>query len=111
MEESHRGSSTRVIRDRGTETRTAAAGCRERRSAGREAPRGVASKEAPPVEVDRLLTAADVAAIFQVHPKTVYLWADRGELAAVRLGHRSVRFRREDVDKLVADRLVPAGSE
>ena len=61
---------------------------------------------------DRLLKATDVADILKVHPKTIYAWADRGEIPVVRLGRgRTVRFRREDVDKLVADRLVPAGSE
>jgi excisionase family DNA binding protein len=61
------------------------------------------------VEGRQLLTAIDVASILQVHPKTIYLWASQGVLPAVRLGDRAVRFRREDVDKLVADRLVPAG--
>jgi excisionase family DNA binding protein len=58
---------------------------------------------------DGLLTAADVGGIFQVHPKTIYAWAERGEIPFVRLGRRAVRFRRQDVDNLVTDRLVPAG--
>lgn len=61
------------------------------------------------MEGDQLLTATDVASIFKVHPKTIYLWASQGVLPVVRLGDRAVRFRRQDVDQLVADRLVPAG--
>jgi excisionase family DNA binding protein len=56
---------------------------------------------------DPLVTAGEVARILSIHPKTVYAWADRGEIPVVRLG-RTVRFRRKDVDQLVADRLVPA---
>lgn len=46
---------------------------------------------------DPLLTPAEVAALFQVDPKTVSRWADRGMLATVRTlgGHR--RFRESDV--------------
>jgi excisionase family DNA binding protein len=61
------------------------------------------------MESEQLLTAGDVARILQVHPKTVYLWASQRVLPAVRLGDRAVRFRHEDVARLVADRLVPAG--
>ena len=61
------------------------------------------------MEDRQLLTATDVGRILQVHPKTIFLWASQGTLPAVRLGRRAVRFRREDVERLVADRLVPAG--
>lgn len=58
----------------------------------------------------QLHTATEVADILKVHPKTVYAWAARGEIPVVRLGlGRTVRFRAEDVEQLVADRLVPAG--
>lgn len=60
------------------------------------------------MEVEQLLKATDVGRILQVHPKTVYLWVDRGELPVVRLGRRAVRFRRQDIDKLVKDGLIPA---
>lgn len=46
---------------------------------------------------DPLLTPAEVAALFQVDPKTVSRYADRGLLPTVRTlgGHR--RFRESDV--------------
>ena len=58
----------------------------------------------------QLLTAEEVGHILRIHPKTVYAWARSGILPAARLGPATVRFRPEDVDRLVADRLteVPA---
>jgi excisionase family DNA binding protein len=50
---------------------------------------------------DELLTVADIAATFRVHPQTVRNWIDRGELQAVRVGSRRVRVRREDLDRFI----------
>ena len=46
---------------------------------------------------DRLMTPAEVAALFRVSPKTVTRWSRAGRLPAVRTlgGHR--RFRASDV--------------
>lgn len=52
-----------------------------------------------PVNADeQLLTAKQVADLFQVHPQTVYAWKDdpRRGLPCVRLGS-SVRFFRSEV--------------
>jgi excisionase family DNA binding protein len=48
-------------------------------------------------DADRLLTPAEVAAIFRVDPKTVTRWARDGRLTAVRTlgGHR--RYREAEV--------------
>jgi excisionase family DNA binding protein len=56
----------------------------------------------PTLEVDELLTPREVAAIFRVNPKTVARWYLEGKLPAVRTlgGHR--RYRRRDVDALLA---------
>lgn len=58
-------------------------------------------------EADRLLTPAEVAAIFRVDPKTVTRWARDGRLTAVRTlgGHR--RYREAEVLAL----LKEAGSQ
>lgn len=50
---------------------------------------------------DRLLTPAEVSAIFRVDPKTVTRWAGSGKLAAVKTpgGHR--RFWKSDVEALL----------
>jgi excisionase family DNA binding protein len=53
--------------------------------------------------------ASELADLFKVHEKTIYAWAARGELPSVRFGKRAIRFRREDVERLITDRLVPAG--
>lgn len=50
---------------------------------------------------DRLLTPAEVAALFRVDPKTVTRWAKAGKLHSIRTlgGHR--RFREDDVHRLL----------
>jgi excisionase family DNA binding protein len=53
---------------------------------------------------EALLTAAEVAAILRVSRRTVYHWASTGEIPSVELGKRTVRFRREDVGRLVTRR-------
>ncbi len=58
-------------------------------------------------DTDRLLTPAEVAAIFRVDPKTVTRWARDGRLTAVRTlgGHR--RYRETEVLGLLRE----AGAE
>jgi excisionase family DNA binding protein len=48
------------------------------------------------------LTAEEVADRLGVHRVTVYRWAREGALTAVKLGHRVVRFRPDDVDAFIA---------
>jgi excisionase family DNA binding protein len=52
-------------------------------------------------DADRLLTPAEVAAMFRVDPKTVTRWARDGRLTAVRTlgGHR--RYREAEVLSLL----------
>ena len=51
---------------------------------------------------EKLMTPAEVAAVFRVDIKTVTRWARRGDLASIRTpgGHR--RFRESDVGVLLA---------
>lgn len=51
-------------------------------------------------EDDRLLTPAEVAALFRVDPKTVSRWAKAGKLASIRTlgGHR--RYYESEVRNL-----------
>jgi excisionase family DNA binding protein len=55
-----------------------------------------------PLAPERLLTAAEVAALFRVDPKTVSRWAAQGKIDSIRTlgGHR--RFRESDVRPLLA---------
>ncbi len=54
-----------------------------------------------PEDTERLLTPAEVAALFRVDPKTVTRWAKAGKLSAIRTlgGHR--RFRESEVRALL----------
>ncbi|MDQ6897236.1 MAG: BldC family transcriptional regulator [Actinomycetota bacterium] len=56
------------------------------------------------VEHERLLTPAEVAAMFRVDPKTVTRWAQAGKLTAIRTlgGHR--RYRESEVSRLLGPR-------
>jgi excisionase family DNA binding protein len=53
------------------------------------------------VDIDPLLTPAEVAALFRVDPKTVTRWARTGKLTALRTlgGHR--RYRESEVRDLL----------
>lgn len=56
----------------------------------------------PELEVEPLLTPAEVAAMFRVDPKTVTRWAKAGKLGSIRTlgGHR--RYRESEVRALLA---------
>jgi excisionase family DNA binding protein len=53
------------------------------------------------VDIDGLLTPAEVAALFRVDPKTVTRWAIAGKLTSLRTlgGHR--RYRESEIRKLL----------
>lgn len=55
-------------------------------------------------EPEILLTPAEVAGLFRVDPKTVTRWAKAGKLTSIRTlgGHR--RYRKSEVDSLLANR-------
>lgn len=52
--------------------------------------------------VEKLLTPAEVAAMFRVDPKTVTRWAQAGKLSSIRTlgGHR--RYQESEVRALLA---------
>ncbi|HET7397882.1 MAG TPA: BldC family transcriptional regulator [Intrasporangium sp.] len=53
-------------------------------------------------DAEKLLTPAEVAALFRVDPKTVTRWAKAGKLTSIRTlgGHR--RYRESEVRKLLS---------
>jgi excisionase family DNA binding protein len=55
----------------------------------------------------KLLTADSVGEILGKHPRIVLDLARRGELTAVRLGHRTVRFQASDVQDYIDRHRVP----
>jgi excisionase family DNA binding protein len=55
----------------------------------------------------RLLSTAEVARIFSVHPSTIRRWSDRGIITAYHPGPGPERrFRREEVAILYLDRAI-----
>lgn len=52
-------------------------------------------------EPPELLTTAEVARMLRVVPSTVQRWAQLGQLPAIRLPSGGLRFRREDVERLL----------
>lgn len=61
-----------------------------------------------------LLTAEQVARLLNIKPSTVYDGVARGRIPVVRLwkGRKRplLRFRPEDIDRLIAERCVPPSS-
>jgi excisionase family DNA binding protein len=51
---------------------------------------------------EHLMTAAEVAQRFNVHPETIRRWARKGELPAVRVNRKVVRYRPSDVEALLS---------
>ena len=64
---------------------------------------------------DALLTANEVARLLAIQPSTVYAFAAKGTLPCVRLSKGRnrdlLRFRREDIEKLIREGIAPAGQE
>ncbi|WP_395111750.1 BldC family transcriptional regulator [Actinomadura sp. SCN-SB] len=57
-------------------------------------------------DAERLLTPAEVAAMFRVDPKTVTRWAQAGKLTSIRTlgGHR--RYREAEVRALLSGKTT-----
>jgi excisionase family DNA binding protein len=50
---------------------------------------------------NRLLTAEEIAVMLGLKVQTVYTMARRGELEKVKLSRRCLRFRADDVERLI----------
>lgn len=59
----------------------------------------------PPQLGDGFLTDVDVAAAFQVEPRTIKLWRRTRGLPYIALTNKVVRFRRDDIEKWAAKRV------
>lgn len=55
-----------------------------------------------------LLTHLEVARLLSVRPTTIRAWTYRRLLPSVRIGARAVRYRHEDVEKIIRVGLRPA---
>jgi excisionase family DNA binding protein len=67
-------------------------------------------KAVSPTDDNRLLDVHEAAALLAVKPTTLYQWAYQRRIPVVKLfGPRgALRFRRSDIDALVAQSLRPA---
>ena len=52
---------------------------------------------------DRLMTLADVANYLQIKERTIYQWAQQGNIPSFKLGN-VWRFKREDIDLWIEER-------
>jgi excisionase family DNA binding protein len=51
-----------------------------------------------PRSADPMMTYQDIAELMAISPRTLQRAVAAGELAVVRIGHRTVRIRREDLN-------------
>ena len=61
-----------------------------------------AAQEEPSTTAESYLRTREAAAALDCHPKSVFRYARRGLLHAVKRSARSVRWRKSEVDRLVA---------
>lgn len=52
----------------------------------------------------RLLSRFEVCEIFGIHERTLLRWEQRGLIGVVRVG-RTVRFRPDEIDRLLASKI------
>jgi excisionase family DNA binding protein len=57
-------------------------------------------------EIIEVMTPQQVAEYLQVHVKTVYDLIKAGELKASKLGPRSLRIRKEDIDSFLEYKII-----
>jgi excisionase family DNA binding protein len=57
---------------------------------------------------DELCDIRQAANFLQVHPKTLYGWVEAHRIPHVRLGTRTIRFRRSDLLAFLDSLAVPA---
>jgi excisionase family DNA binding protein len=59
--------------------------------------------------VERLLTPAEVAELFKVHPLTVTRWANQGRIGSVRTLGGHTRYKEVEVLRLLHEATQEAG--
>jgi excisionase family DNA binding protein len=62
-----------------------------------------------PTDVDALLSPAEVAEMLRVSPGSVYRWVKAGRLPHFRTPGNQLRFRRVDVERLMAPETGTGG--
>ena len=62
------------------------------------------------METSNLLTRREVSDKFKVCAHTIRVWEKRGKLLAVRINKRVLRYKQEDVEKLINPICVTSAS-
>jgi predicted DNA-binding transcriptional regulator AlpA len=57
---------------------------------------------------DGLLKVPEAAALLGMRPASIRAWILRRQIPVVRLSARCLRIRRQDVERIIADRFIPA---
>jgi len=55
-----------------------------------------------------LLTPEEVAKLLKISKRTVYYWIDRKLINHIRINHKVVRFRPEDIEEFIQKHTVRA---
>lgn len=66
------------------------------------------TRPVPPPAVKLLLTPKEAAQTLGVSTRTLFTWTANGELPAVRLGARSVRYAMSDLENFIASKRQSA---
>lgn len=61
--------------------------------------------------LDPLLSRADTAKLLQIHPKTLPRWERAGRIRPLRLTGRIIRYRRSEVERVLAQAETSVGEE
>ncbi len=51
----------------------------------------------------KLLTRTEVATALRVHPRTLARWEEKGLIKPLKFSARSIRYRWEDVERLIEE--------
>ena len=52
-------------------------------------------------EMEKYLTAKEVGELLSIKRGTLYIWAARGHIPAIKIASRAVRFKLKDIEKFL----------
>ena len=62
--------------------------------------------EAPPMPDDQLMSIKELAHYLKVNATTIYLWSNRGQIPAIKVGNLW-RYRRSEIDEWLNEHRHP----
>jgi PTS system nitrogen regulatory IIA component len=67
----------------------------------------ISPKEAPPMTDDPLMSVREIAAYLNVNISTIYMWSQKGQIPAMKIG-TMWRYRRSEIEDWLNQRRTPA---